>query len=230
MLEISTRTQDDVNPYSSPLKQAVELPPWIDVIAFSPVRWDDAYQKPRLLMTRCAKNRRVFFFEEPRFDAVDEAYFELTTRENVNIVIPHLRPEDSNPDRSMGKLIGLLLSLAEIHRYIFWYFSPASLAYSDQFAPECVVYDCINEPGRVRRGGALHHGEQNRKLKELSDLIFTTDLNLYLKTCRTHRNVHLFVDGQDPRKADWDALWQQMNRILSETMQQRRTTSRMMDQ
>ena len=36
-----------------------------DLVCFSHLRWDFVYQRPQHLLTRCAKDRRVFFIEEP---------------------------------------------------------------------------------------------------------------------------------------------------------------------
>ena len=46
-----------------------------DVICLSHLRWDFVFQRPQHLMTRCARDRRVFFVEEP---IVDDA---LTTHQ-----------------------------------------------------------------------------------------------------------------------------------------------------
>lgn len=38
-----------------------------DLVCFSHLRWDFVYQRPQHLLTRCARDRRVFFVEEPVF-------------------------------------------------------------------------------------------------------------------------------------------------------------------
>src|SRR3954468_204434 len=40
----------------------------IDLICFSHLRWGFVFQRPQHLMSRFARNRRVFFFEEPTFE------------------------------------------------------------------------------------------------------------------------------------------------------------------
>src|SRR5687768_127137 len=37
----------------------------VDLICLSHLRWNFVYQRPNHLMSRCARKRRVFFFEEP---------------------------------------------------------------------------------------------------------------------------------------------------------------------
>ena len=36
-----------------------------DLVAFSPLRWDYVYQRPQDLLSRLARDRRVFYVEEP---------------------------------------------------------------------------------------------------------------------------------------------------------------------
>src|SRR5688572_9633549 len=46
------------------IKSGRKLP---DLVCFSHLRWDFVYQRPQHLLTRCARDRRVFFVEEPIF-------------------------------------------------------------------------------------------------------------------------------------------------------------------
>ena len=61
-----------------------------DLVCFSHLRWDFVYQRPQHLLSRCAKDRRVFFIEEPIFG---NGSMRLDTREaesGVHVVVPHL--------------------------------------------------------------------------------------------------------------------------------------------
>jgi hypothetical protein len=214
MLEIRNMTGDLIEPKQTRLVLDLGLPPWVDIVAFSSTTWEDAHERPRQLMTRCAKTHRVFFFQEPKFDASDDPYLELSTKDRVNLVIPHLRQRDLNSDRNKEKLIGLLLSLAEIHQYIFWYFSPLPIESTAHFNPRCIVYDCMNEPSRLRTTFSDVYEMCKRKLSSRADLIFTTDLKMCLDSNNLITNVHLFADAADPKIADWDRLWNEMSRLI----------------
>ena len=218
MLEITSRTGGLVKPEQSPLTMDLELSPWVDIVAFSSTSWDDVHDRPRLLMTRCAKNHRVFFFQEPKHDALDDPHLELAIQDRVNIVIPHLRHSDATSEREKEKLIGLLLSLAEIDQYIFWFFSPLAVEYTGQFHPRCTVYDCMNEPSGVRNASPDIYEFRKQKLKSSADLIFTTDIRMCLDPCNAKGNVHLFADSKDTKVADWDGLWRQMSRLIDRTL------------
>src|SRR4051812_29941308 len=56
-----------------------------DVVAFCHLRWDFVFQRPQHLLTRCAKNSRVFYVEEPIFSD-DGPGLEISKREN-NVII-----------------------------------------------------------------------------------------------------------------------------------------------
>ena len=214
MLEIQNGTGDLIKPEHSPLAFSLELPPWIDIVAFASTTWDDADERPRRLMTRFARNHRVFFFQEPKQDALDDPYLEFSIQDRVRIVIPHLNHSDSASERNKEKMIGLLLSLAEIHQYIFWYFSPLAVEYTSQFSPRCTVYDCMNETFRLRDAFPDIYENCRRKLTSWADLIFTTDLSLCLDPGNFRRNVHLFANSKNPTGADWDTLYRSMSRLV----------------
>src|ERR1051326_3396873 len=62
-----------------------------DLICLSHLRWDFVYQRPQHLLSRCARERRVFFIEEPIFTKESSVRLELSTRdEGVIDVVPHL--------------------------------------------------------------------------------------------------------------------------------------------
>lgn len=68
-----------------------------DLLVFSHLRWDFVFQRPQHLLSRQAKNRRVFYFEEPVFGMTEIPRLHLReTAENVLVVIPYL-PTNIDP-------------------------------------------------------------------------------------------------------------------------------------
>jgi len=66
-----------------------------DVICFSHLRWNFVFQRPQHLLSRCARDRRVFFVEEPVVDATDRSYVTVTeVQPQVYVVVPHLTNSD----------------------------------------------------------------------------------------------------------------------------------------
>ena len=193
---------------------STELPPWFDIIAFSPERWSAKSNGPRELMIRCSRNRRVFFFEEPLFDAADDDYVEIVQHDAVKVLIPHLRVSCASEETTMTKMVGLLLSLAEIHNYLFWYFCPFPVRYTSSFEPRCSVYDCVNEPSWLRDAASPIFEECERKLRFSADVIFLSDPKLYLTTSPFRDNVYLLNDALTGTQTDWERLWQKMSRVV----------------
>src|SRR6476660_8827120 len=82
-----------------------------DLVCLSHLRWDFVFQRPQHLMTRFASERRVFFFEEPVFDA---QRLQLSVRRDgdVRIVVPHLPAAmRADVDSTNEALRGLLRDL-----------------------------------------------------------------------------------------------------------------------
>ena len=48
-----------------------------DLVCFSHLRWNFVFQRPQHLMVRFARNRRVYFVEEPILDDTSEPWIQL---------------------------------------------------------------------------------------------------------------------------------------------------------
>ena len=64
-----------------------------DVVCFSHLRWDFVYQRPQHLMSRFARSSRVFYVEEPIFDAGEDRIDIINAESNVYRLVPHLTSE-----------------------------------------------------------------------------------------------------------------------------------------
>ncbi|MFI5079003.1 MAG: glycosyltransferase family 1 protein, partial [Vicinamibacteria bacterium] len=61
-----------------------------DLVCLGRTRWLAAFQRPQQLMTRYARNRRVFFVEEPIFDDTRETRITVDVHDGVHVVALHL--------------------------------------------------------------------------------------------------------------------------------------------
>jgi hypothetical protein len=61
------------------------------LVCFSHLRWDFVYQRPQHLMTRFAKQFKVYFVEEPIFGGDDNQLEIANPCENLCVVTPKLR-------------------------------------------------------------------------------------------------------------------------------------------
>src|SRR5438132_1026641 len=91
-----------------------------DIVCLSHLRWDFVYQRPQHLLTRFAREHRVFFVEEP-IECAGAAHLDLTPREGgVVVVVPHLPPglDEAQRDAAQRGLLNELLAVRAIDRYV----------------------------------------------------------------------------------------------------------------
>ena len=170
-----------------------------DLLVFSHLRWDFVYQRPQHLLKRSARDRRVFFVEEPVFDN-GSMRLEVSEREtNLKIVIPHL-PEGLRSEVAktavLHDMVQRLLIDNNIHQYLAWYYTPMALDFTRHLRPMAVVYDCMDELSAFRGAPeSLTHRE--RELFQLADLVFTGGQTLYEAKRNQHHSVFAFPSSID---------------------------------
>ena len=170
-----------------------------DVVCLSHLRWDFVYQRPQHLLSRFARHSRVFFVEEPLFEDCQEAWLEVTERENhVQVVIPRL-PHGLNPEQIeevQKELLNKLFKDKNLERYLFWYYTPMSLGFTSHFSPVLTIYDCMDELS------AFKFAPQQLKERELelfkkADLVFTGGQSLYESKKKQHSQAYPFPSSID---------------------------------
>src|SRR5688572_15372121 len=75
------------------------LRPMSDLVCFSHLRWSWVYQRPQHLMSRAAKDRRVFMFEEPIEGGERPSLNVSHPVHNVSVATPHLPGGMSSAER-----------------------------------------------------------------------------------------------------------------------------------
>jgi glycosyltransferase involved in cell wall biosynthesis len=169
-----------------------------DLVCLSHLRWDFVYQRPQHLMSRFARDRRVFFVEEPmeydgppRMDVSDRP-------EGVRVAVP-LLPPGLSPEQAEAvqrDLLRGLLADQDVSEYILWYYTPMALAFSADLAPAAVVYDCMDELS-LFRGAPPILVDREAKLLETADLVFTGGHSLYEAKRERHPEVYAFPSSID---------------------------------
>lgn len=168
-----------------------------DLICFSHLRWNFVYQRPQHLMSRFAKDRKVFFFEEPVYDAPSQ-YNEIFDDEEsgVCVVTPHITSDTHDRLESLRHLLEIFMASMNIRNYVAWYYTPLSLQFSDHLKPELIVYDCMDELSSFKFAPPeLKEWEQ--KLFNKADIVFTGGMHLYEAKKSHHKNVHGVPSGID---------------------------------
>ncbi len=170
-----------------------------DVLCLSHLRWDFVYQRPQHLLTRFAQESRVFFVEEPIFDA-ENAYLDVTPRDmNVLVVVPHLPPSaqsDGTVDAMLKVMLDLLMSEHNIHSPILWFYTPMALAWTRHLHPTLVIYDCMDELSAFK-GAPTMMRERESDLMKWADLVFTGGVSLYEAKQHQHPHIYAFPSSID---------------------------------
>ena len=134
------------------MEQVTERPA---LLCFSHLRWDFVWRRPQQLMTRFARNRRVYFVEEPLYEAgagepAREGILRVHAQpEGVVVVQPVCR--EPGPDegwRLEAMYRRLLLDVVTregLTDYTAYFFSPMFLPAIERLSPSVVVYDAMDE-------------------------------------------------------------------------------------
>ena len=170
----------------------------MDLICFSHLRWNFVYQRPQHLMSRFAKQGRVFLIEEPWFDREDDSYLQFDRKENLTVVIPHLQKGLSQEQTTLQqvKLLRGLFEEENISNYYFWYYTPMALATGNYFSPKMIIYDCMDELSLFKFAPA-ELKDREKELFDKADLVFTGGHNLYNAKKNAHHNIHPFPSSID---------------------------------
>lgn len=169
-----------------------------DLVCFSHLRWNFVYQRPQHLMSRFAKQKRVYLIEEPLFDAKHTHYLHLHKEGNVTVVTPHLQEgiDDKEIVNQQIKLLKDLFEEEEITNYLFWYYTPMALAIGNSFKPQLIIYDCMDELA-LFKNAPQELKDREKELFLKADLVFTGGYNLYYAKKKSHHNIYPFPSSID---------------------------------
>jgi UDP-galactopyranose mutase len=203
--QIPTKRFNEIAPPSGPtdyklfepVEQSFDYAP--DLLCLSHLRWDFVFQRPQHLMCRCAKERRVFFIEEPTFHNDTLAQLDLRMRESgVCVVVPRL-PKGLSEDEinsTLKLLMDELIASCRIRDYVLWYYTPMALPFTKHLTPQAVVYDCMDELSAFK-GAPSCMREREAELLSTADVVFTGGRSLYEAKRKQHRNIHMLASSID---------------------------------
>jgi len=148
-------------------------------------------------MSRFRKTHRVFFIEEPVYDAPSR-YNEVLQdpQSQVWVVTPHLPPGSEGDTEAQRALIDLFIASMRINKFLLWYYSPMYVPFTDHIRPELVVYDCMDELSAFKFAPPSLQ-ENERILMQKADVVFTGGHHLYEAKKDRHHNIHPFPSSID---------------------------------
>jgi UDP-galactopyranose mutase len=158
------------------------------------------FQRPQHLMTRAARDGRVFFVEEPLFDAAaSEPWVDISQpTKNLYVVVPHLTAggDETSVHAAQRRLLDELLIAFSISSFVLWYWTPMALGFTRHLRPAATVFDCMDElSGFAGAPAALRRLE--RELVDRADVMFTGGVSLYEAKRALHANIHALPSSVD---------------------------------
>ncbi|HEX5871991.1 MAG TPA: hypothetical protein VFY65_16290, partial [Longimicrobium sp.] len=168
-----------------------------DLLCFSHLRWNFVYQRPQHLMSRFARDRRVFYWEEPvHHDA--GPWLQVTHGDDgVTLIVPHLPSMDpAQAEPALRRLLDGWMEDQEIGRFVAWFYTPMALGWAGHVDPLATVYDCMDELSAFRFAPPELLARE-AELMRRADLVFTGGASLYEARRDKHPSVHLFPSSID---------------------------------
>lgn len=174
------------------------LPP---LLVFCHLRWDFVYQRPQHLISRLAKNRKVYFIEEP-FHTDKAPYMERYSQHgHVQVIRPHTNlPHAPSFKKEQAEAIKPLLAqfIAEenLTEYVAWLYTALAVNLVKSISPSAIIYDCMDELSAFK-GAPPELLDAERELLQIADAVFTGGPSLYKAKRNRHANVHCFSSSVD---------------------------------
>ncbi len=167
-----------------------------DLVCFSHLRWDFVYQRPNHLMARAARDRRVFFVEEPLL--ADNSGYRVEVRENVVIITPSIRAglDVEGATAALRGVIDAVLRQYAIRSPVLWYYTPMALPWTRHIHAAVVVYDSMDHLAGFLGAPTDLLGLEDQLIRR-ADLVFTGGRQLQRRLADRHPAVHRFASSVD---------------------------------
>ena len=149
-------------------------------------------------MTRFARERRVFFIEEPHLGSGPPRLEITQPRPGLHVVVPHLASgtDEGAQMAAQAALVDRLLHEHAVRDFVLWYYTPLALGFTRHLRPLATVYDCMDELSSFA-GAPPGLREREAELMRRADLMTTGGHSLYEAKRRLHPNVHAFPSSVD---------------------------------
>ena len=169
-----------------------------DVVCLSHLRWDFVYQRPQHLLSRAARDARVFYVEEPIVGDGPPRLDVRVTPQGVHVAVPFLPPglDEAAAHAEQRRLLAALLAEHGVQSPVLWYYTPMALDVTRGLRPSAVVYDVMDELSLFRFAPPTLL-DREAELYRRADVVFTGGRSLYEAKRDRHPNVHLFPSSVD---------------------------------
>jgi UDP-galactopyranose mutase len=164
-----------------------------DILCFSHLRWNFVFQRPQHLLSRWAKETRVFYFEEPVLGDFENNFLKTIYSKDLNLTIltPHIRENSQEKETNifLKESVNQIIKWYNISDYLLWYLTPMAIEFSSDLKPKGVVYDSMDELSMFK-GAHPNILPNENKLFKIADVVFTGGYSLYEYKKHRHHNIH----------------------------------------
>jgi glycosyltransferase involved in cell wall biosynthesis len=169
------------------------------LICLSHLRWDFVYQRPQHLLSRFAKERNVYFFEEPFFSD-EPTRLDVSRREdNLFVLVPrisHADRDSRNVAEIEREMLDGFIASENIEDFVLWFYTPMAMDFAGHLQPVTTVFDCMDELSAFKFAPPELLGNE-RKLLAKADLVFTGGQSLFEAKRDKHAKVFAFPSSID---------------------------------
>lgn len=170
-----------------------------DLLVFSHLRWDFVYQRPQHLLSRHAKFRRVFYFEEPVFGMTDIPRLHLReTTEGVQVVVPYLPSsiKAEHMEDALRDLVDELVFEEDLSNFTLFYYTPMALGFSRHLEPVSIIFDKMDELSLFKSAPQALLDREEELMRKAS-VVFTGGQSMFEAAKHRHHNIHPFPSAID---------------------------------
>ena len=176
------------------------------LLVFSHLRWHFVTQRPQHLLTRAARSRDVYFWEEPWFHDAEEPesrgrdggsleFLQVEETQAVTVIRPHFNHGEDFIE-GQRRLLNRFLADRCLARFDSWFYTPMALRFTAHLQPRVTIYDCMDELSAFL-SAPPELIERENELFRVADVVFTGGQSLYEAKRSKHPNVHAFPSSID---------------------------------
>ena len=160
-----------------------------DIVCLSHLPWAFGLERPHQVMQRFARDRHVFFVEEPVVAGTETRTVMRSVLPNVHVVSLQVPSDTSSAvvELAHRRCVATLAGHAE--RPLLWVYSPSSMSAVRDLDPSLVVYDCVVDHA-ARRDARPEALANEAALLARADLVFAAGTSLF--EAKRTRNVSTF--------------------------------------
>jgi glycosyltransferase involved in cell wall biosynthesis len=163
-----------------------------DLVVFSHLRWEFVTQRPQHLINRLGEGRKVLFLEEPiEYEPQEEGTAKIVkVNKNITVLQPKVAREVFIKNASI--LVSEQMRKLKMKKdIVLWFYSPMFVDVTKFLSYKAIVYDCMDELS-LFRGAPKELVDNEKKLLNIVDVVFTGGKSLYESKKKRHSNVHCF--------------------------------------